>query len=42
MTLKTTLLAAASALVLSAGAAAAAPAIAESAVNMRAGPGHAI
>jgi hypothetical protein len=38
MTLKTTLLAAAS-LVLSAGAASAAPATAESAVNMRAGPG---
>lgn len=39
MPLKTTLLAAASALVLSAGAAAAAPATVESAVNMRAGPG---
>jgi uncharacterized protein YraI len=39
MTLKTTLLAAASALVLSAGAASAAPATAESPINMRAGPG---
>ena len=39
MTLKSTLLGAASALVLSAGAAAAAPATAESPVNMRAGPG---
>src|SRR6185295_17846387 len=39
MTLKITLLSAASALVLSAGAAAAMPATAESPVNMRAGPG---
>jgi hypothetical protein len=39
MMLKSTLLAAASALVLSAGAAAAAPATVESAINMRSGPG---
>jgi hypothetical protein len=39
MTLKTILLSAASALVLSAGAASAAPATAESAVNVRSGPG---
>ncbi len=39
MILKTTLLAAASVLALSAGAASAAPATAESALNMRAGPG---
>ena len=39
MTLKTTMLSAASALLLSAGAAAAAPAVAESALNMRSGPG---
>src|SRR6476619_4570248 len=39
MTLKSTLFAAASALVLSAGAAAALPAIAEAPLNLRAGPG---
>src|SRR5688572_12718844 len=39
MSLKTTLLAAGSALILSAGAAAAAPAVAESPVHLRAGPG---
>ena len=39
MCLKTTLLAAGSALILSAGAAAAVPAVAESAVHLRAGPG---
>jgi hypothetical protein len=39
MSLKTMFLAAGSALILSAGAAAAAPAVAESAVNLRAGPG---
>src|SRR5438045_2089194 len=39
MTLKTKLLSAGSALLLSAGAATAAPATAESAVNMRSGPG---
>ncbi|TMI98651.1 MAG: hypothetical protein E6G97_24810 [Alphaproteobacteria bacterium] len=39
MSLKTILLSAASALILSAGAAAAAPAVAENSVNLRAGPG---
>ena len=39
MSLKTTLLSAGSALILSAGAVAAAPAVAESSVNLRAGPG---
>jgi uncharacterized protein YraI len=39
MSLKSTLLSAGSALILSAGAASAAPAVADSAVNLRAGPG---